>query len=788
MLMSMARQIIRSLTTRSGAAPARRASRASQPVDLMQPLEGRQMLAATIVEGQALQDRMVAINGGPVVVGLTGRYLNDLSAVTGSIVYFDFVGFGRVFVELFDALPASADANRTVVTDQLVSNFLSYVNSTNFNKNYEDSIVHRSIPGFIVQGGGFKRPDFNNQIPEEITTNPPVDNQPGNKNKRGTLAFAQLGTDPDSATSQWFFNLADNAGLDTQSQSGGPYSVFGKVLGRGMENVIDQIALVQRFNLNAFYGGEVAFKDTPLRNFSSAPVKPQNFVTLSNIVEDETQSAVSAITYTARSSNSGLATPSVDQNGNLILNLGTNKAGSCTITVRATAADGSFVEDTFVLNVLGTPLVGTLKVEPKVLGNPGSNFKLSAGGVTGRGATITKVEFFVDGDGNGLFDENEDVLLGEDTNSSGGFTLTFPTTFEGTPWDPGTYAFFARATDSAGQFSNIVTVDGRINELPEVNSFSGSPNPVARLTSINFTANVTDDTKVSSVEIFRDVNGDGEYQSNIDKRVGSARRQSGTDTWTLTASTKGFTVGDVTFFARGKDENSGFSLLGETVVTITNVAPELTAIKLSPTRLSDLGRLLTITASKIKDPDGSIAAFEAYYDTDDSGDLNLANDLFLASDTSSSGGFKVSVVAAALNGFVVGQNRLLLRAIDNNGASSAVVIALPVVNALPTNTTPLALTLDPISKSQKINGTIGVSDSDGTVKKVELIWSRTGGPGPQSGDKTLGSAKFDTLSGLFKFSNLSSSSLALGLQTFFVRITDNDGGVRVVTQQFNVVA
>ncbi len=334
----------------------------------------------------------------------------------------------------------------------------------------------------------------------------------------------------------------------------------------------------------------------------------------------------------------------------------------------------------------------------------------------------------------------------------------------------------------------MVTVDGRINELPEVNSFSGSPNPVARLNAINFTANVTDDTKVSSVEIFRDVNGDGEFQSNIDKRVGSAKRQAGTDTWTLTASTKGFSVGNVTFFARGKDENAGLSTLGEAVVTITNVPPELTAIKLDPLRLSDLNKLLRITATRIKDPDGTIAAFEAYYDTNGNQQLDVGTDVLLGTDTSASSGWRVDVLATALSGFVVGQNRLLLRAIDNNGAASPVVIALPVVNALPTSSTPLVLTIDPISKSSKINGTIAASDSDGSVKKVELIWSRTGGPGPQSGDKTLGSAKFDALANTFRFSNLSTSSLTLGLQTFFVRITDNDGGVRVVTQQFNVVA
>ena len=72
----------------------------------------------------------------------------------------------------------------------------------------------------------------------------PIKNEPGNSNRRGTIAMAKLAGDPDSATSQWFVNLEDNLYLDTQNEG---FTVFGKVLGNGME-VVDYLASVEVYN------------------------------------------------------------------------------------------------------------------------------------------------------------------------------------------------------------------------------------------------------------------------------------------------------------------------------------------------------------------------------------------------------------------------------------------------------------------------------------------------------------------------------------------------------------
>jgi peptidyl-prolyl cis-trans isomerase A (cyclophilin A) len=117
-----------------------------------------------------------------------------------------------------------------------VENFLGYVNS-GF---YTNTVFHRVISGFMIQGGGFTRDMV--QKPAKA----PIKNEAGNglSNKRGTLAYARTNV-VNSATSQFFINHKDNAFLDhrDETDAGFGYAVFGKVL-KGMD-VVDKIAAVQ---------------------------------------------------------------------------------------------------------------------------------------------------------------------------------------------------------------------------------------------------------------------------------------------------------------------------------------------------------------------------------------------------------------------------------------------------------------------------------------------------------------------------------------------------------------
>jgi cyclophilin family peptidyl-prolyl cis-trans isomerase len=152
---------------------------------------------------------------------------------------------GDVQVELF--------ADKAPVT---VKNFLGYVDD----KFYDGVIFHRVIPGFMIQGGGME-PGL-----KEKKTKDPIKNEADNgiSNERGTIAMART-PDPDSATAQFFINVANNGkSLDHKSNDakGFGYCVFGKVI-KGMD-VVDKIKDVETENRGGH--GDVPVKDVVIKS------------------------------------------------------------------------------------------------------------------------------------------------------------------------------------------------------------------------------------------------------------------------------------------------------------------------------------------------------------------------------------------------------------------------------------------------------------------------------------------------------------------------------------------
>ena len=141
-------------------------------------------------------------------------------------------------------------ANYGVITLELdadkapksVENFLSYVNKGHYN----NTIFHRVIPGFMVQGGGFE-PGM-----KQKNSDAPIQNEANNglKNANYTVAMART-SDPHSATAQFFINVADNSYLDFKNESmqGWGYCVFGAVVD-GMD-VVNQIKAVKTGSVKA---------------------------------------------------------------------------------------------------------------------------------------------------------------------------------------------------------------------------------------------------------------------------------------------------------------------------------------------------------------------------------------------------------------------------------------------------------------------------------------------------------------------------------------------------------
>lgn len=140
-----------------------------------------------------------------------------------------------------------------------VNNFLNYINDGDYN----NTVIHRLVPGFVMQSGGF---EFTGDFPlTPIATDAAIKNEPLYSNVRGTIAMAKLSGNENSATSQWFVNLSNNSGggAALDSQNGG-FTVFGEII-EGLDN-IDTIATLNLCN------------DVPMPNYTTEQCADANFV------------------------------------------------------------------------------------------------------------------------------------------------------------------------------------------------------------------------------------------------------------------------------------------------------------------------------------------------------------------------------------------------------------------------------------------------------------------------------------------------------------------------------
>ena len=192
--------------------------------------------------------------------------VQSASATTVRVI----TSLGDFSIELFDD-----------VAPITVANFLNYVNSGRFN----NTVIHRSVIvplPFIIQGGSFSFDASTGSI-ISVATDAAIQNEFSVSNTRGTVAMAKLGGDPNSATSGWFVNLADNSGnLDAQN---GGFTAFGRVIGDGM-TVVDSIAAQPTYTLIRRPRAP-DIPNFPLINYVSGALVTSNFVNIAIAVETE---------------------------------------------------------------------------------------------------------------------------------------------------------------------------------------------------------------------------------------------------------------------------------------------------------------------------------------------------------------------------------------------------------------------------------------------------------------------------------------------------------------------
>jgi cyclophilin family peptidyl-prolyl cis-trans isomerase len=241
--------------------------------------------------------------------------------------------FGPVLVQLNDAN-----------APQTVANFLNYVKSGRFN----NTIFHRLAinqtatgpVGFVLQGGGFTLAAAPVTTIDPVVTGPTVKNEfptsppSTGVNTRGTLAMAKVGNDPNSATSQWFFNLSDNH-TNLDSQNGG-FTVFASIADGFSQRIVDNMSSQKVFDESSATG--TALNTVQQITINGAPTGGTFTLSLNG-----TATAPIAFNATAAAVQTALAA--------LPSPTGTGTVGAANVTV--TGGNGSYTV-TFVGNLAGT--------------------------------------------------------------------------------------------------------------------------------------------------------------------------------------------------------------------------------------------------------------------------------------------------------------------------------------------------------------------------------------------------------------------------------------------------
>lgn len=231
---------------------------------------------------------------------------------------------GDIPLTLFDAA--------TPITAQ---NFKNYMNDGD----WDGSFIHRAIPDFIVQAGGYLPDGSGNfmSVPDDAAIQNEYDDS--RPNACGTLAMAKVGGNPDSATSEWFINLSDNAqNLDYQNEG---FTTFGRVLGDGLDVFEAIAALTQGTYVITLDGNVRTFSDWPLTATSANSPEESELVILSRVA------SVAPMTFSVSNNTAPSIASTTILPGGTAFTLNFHAPGTADITISATDLDRLQTDYTF---------------------------------------------------------------------------------------------------------------------------------------------------------------------------------------------------------------------------------------------------------------------------------------------------------------------------------------------------------------------------------------------------------------------------------------------------------
>jgi cyclophilin family peptidyl-prolyl cis-trans isomerase len=405
-------------------------------------LEARHLLSAAVIA--RIPTQTIAVGQASETIDLTAD-IRDSAVPSGDTV----VDMATNLKAPYNSIPIElTDA----ATPKTVANFLQYVDSGA----YANTIIHRSVPDFIIQGGGYTTDgaqiDQFAAVPSEAATETLT-------NVEGTIAMAQPAGGAGTATSQWFFNLADNTVLDG-TEDGGPFTVFGKVLYKGLDTLND-IANLPIVNDEA----NIAWSTLPVQSGTNGATVPS--VAADDLVIVKPVVVPGGVNYSVASSDPSIASATVTDG---VLSFSAVNPGTTKITVTGTDLGGKRVTSTFALDVTGTAtatalsdsIAGSTLPAQGIVGQP---FKgkvtvnaTNQSGTTAKGSVTVDVYASDDGSIDG-----SSVLLGSQARNnvsiSAGKTVPFVVSVKQLPagLSVGSYTILARSVEGTQGLGTVAT-------------------------------------------------------------------------------------------------------------------------------------------------------------------------------------------------------------------------------------------------------------------------------------------------------------------------------------------
>jgi hypothetical protein len=420
----------------------------------------------------------------------------------------------------------------------------------------------------------------------------------------------------------------------------------------------------------------------------------------------------------------------------------------------------------FNVTATGTPSILSLSASPAPV-IQGNNLTLTADGVFN---SVASVSFYRDANGDGVLDSG-DTLLGTDTNAFDGWSLTtaIPSNFPS-----GTYTYFAQATDSNSQLSNVVSTTNAVTAPLGIVSLSGSPDPVVRGQNLTLTANGVTGS-VLGVSFYRDANGDGILEPGTDTLLGTD--SNGSDGWSLTtAIPNNFATGTYTYFAQATDTNNLLSNVVSTTNTVI-APPTIASLSDSPDPVLR-GQNLTLTASGVT---GSVLSVSFYRDANGDGILEPGTDTLLGTDTNGSDGW--SLTTTVPSNFPGGTYTYFAQATDSNNLLSNVVSTTNTVVAPPTIAS-LSDNPDPVLRGQNL--TLTANSVMGRVVGVSFYRDANGDGILEPGTDTLLGTDTNGSDG-WSLTFAIAKTARLGTYTYFAQAQDDFHQLSNVVSTTNTV-